>query len=60
MLPQVKQHRLDPECGGEGELEEEGEGAGARGVERGGVDCPAVIPISQVGGQEQYQEKDQE
>ena len=34
----VKQHRLDPECGGE---VEENEGSANR-------DCPAVIPVSQV------------
>merc|ERR1719264_1706388 len=33
----VKQHRLDPECGGE---VEENEGSANR-------DCPAVIPVSQ-------------
>jgi len=35
----VKQHRLDPECGGETE-ERDQEGSG-------GTDCPAVIPVSQ-------------
>ena len=41
---QVKQHRLDPDCGGEvgGEVEE-GAGGGA-----GGPDSPAVIPVTQV------------
>jgi len=36
----VKQHRLDPECGGEA-VEEEVAGATP------GLDCPAVIPVSQ-------------
>ena len=41
---QVKQHRLDPDCGGEGGGEvEEGAGGGA-----GGPDSPAVIPVTQV------------
>lgn len=39
----VKQHRLDPDCGGEGGGEvEEGAGGGA-----GGPDSPAVIPVTQ-------------
>ena len=50
----VKQHRLDPECGGEVKMQlsilnksfeifqvEENEGSANR-------DCPAVIPVSQV------------